>query len=105
MVRSHGIGYERSEKAKSELYLAMIPAVNSRQVELPDSRQLIEELRRLERRRGRTGKDAIDHPANGHDDLANAAAGVSWLLLCDEKEGGINAFKLLVPGAWNHEHA
>ena len=42
---------------------------------------MIEELRRLERRRGRTGKDSIDHPAyGGSDDLANATAGVVHLL-------------------------
>ena len=79
--RQRGIDYQKSEKAKSELYLAMIPAVNGKQVELLDNRQMVEELRRLERRRGRTGKDAVDHPANGHDDIANAAAGACWLIL------------------------
>jgi hypothetical protein len=92
--RTHGIGYERCESVKSELYLALIPTVNSKKVELLDNRPLIEQLRRLERRRGRLGKDAIDHPARLHDDVANAAAGVAYLLLSAEasqNHGGFNA--------------
>jgi hypothetical protein len=62
--------------------LNLIPVVNSRRVELPDDRRMIEELRRLERRRGRSGKDTIDHPAyGGSDDLANAVAGVIHMTL------------------------
>ena len=38
------------------------------------------ELRRLERKRGRAGKDSVDHPPRLHDDLANSVAGVSYLL-------------------------
>jgi hypothetical protein len=30
----------------------------------------------LERRVARSGKDSIDHPPGGHDDVANACAGV-----------------------------
>jgi len=30
----------------------------------------------LERRTGRSGRDLIDHPPGGHDDLANAVAGL-----------------------------
>jgi len=63
------------------LYLGLIPVINSRRCELPDNRRMIEELRRLERRRGRTGQDSIDHPQyGGSDDLANATAGVVHLL-------------------------
>src|SRR5262249_27593265 len=39
------------------------------------------EFRRLERRRGRSGKDTIDHPPRGSDDIANAVAGVTWVTL------------------------
>ena len=48
----------------------------SRRVELLDDDKLKTELRRLERRRGRSGKDGIDHPPRGSDDIANAVAGV-----------------------------
>ena len=75
--RKHGIGYELSKKNRSELYLNLIPALNSKRVELPDHKKLIDELRRLERRRGRSGRDSIDHPQySGSDDIANAVAGV-----------------------------
>jgi len=74
--RKHGIDYRLSEHNRSELYLSLIPVVNSKRVELPDNRRLIDELRRLERRRGRLGKDSIDHPAQLSDDLANSVAGV-----------------------------
>jgi hypothetical protein len=36
---------------------------------------LLKELRGLERRRGPSGKDSLDHRSNQHDDLANSAAG------------------------------
>jgi len=75
-----GIVYEEAALTKSELYLNLIPALTSIQVELPEDRTLLKELRQLERRRGRSGKDTIDHPSGAHDDLANAVAGVVYLL-------------------------
>jgi hypothetical protein len=86
--RKHGIAYQVSEKNRSQLYLDLIPAVNSQRVELPDIRQMIDELRRLERRRGRSGKDSVDHPAyGGSDDVANAVAGAVNLIIA--KPGSI----------------
>jgi Phage Terminase len=76
----HGIQYERAEKVKSDLYLAFIPTVNSKAVELPDDKRLLTEFRRLLRKRGRGGRDTIDHPSTGSDDRANAVAGISYLL-------------------------
>jgi hypothetical protein len=49
-----------------------------------EHRKLIEELLRLERRRGRSGKHSFDHPPRLSDDVANAVAGVTWLVLNDE---------------------
>ena len=60
--REHGIAYEQCEQNKSELYLAFIPVTNSSGVELPDNKTLFNQLRRLERKRGRAAKDSIDHP-------------------------------------------
>ena len=80
--RKHSINYEVSEKNRSQLYLDLIPALNSQRVELPDIRQMIDEFRRLERRRGRSGRDTIDHPAySGSDDIANAVAGAVSLII------------------------
>jgi hypothetical protein len=80
--RKQSITYQLSEKHRSELYLNLIPVVNSRGCELPDDRRMIDELRRLERRRGRSGKDSVDHPQyGGSDDIANAVAGVIDLVI------------------------
>jgi hypothetical protein len=80
--RKHDIVYEVSEKHRSQLYLNLIPALNSKRIELPDHRKLIDELRRLERRRGRSGKDTVDHPAyGGSDDIANSVAGAVDLVI------------------------
>jgi hypothetical protein len=72
----NGIGYQLSEQTKSQLYLSLIPQLTSKKVELLDNDKLKTEFRRLERRRGRSGKDTIDHPPRGSDDIANAVAGV-----------------------------
>jgi len=75
----NGVAYQVSEKNKSELYLALIPMLTSKRVELLDNDRLKNELRRLERRRGRSGRDMVDHPARGSDDIANSVAGVAYL--------------------------
>ena len=63
-----------------------IAPINARLIKLPDNPTLVDQLRRLERRRGRLGKDSIDHPVNGHDDSANSVAGCCWLLLNEENK-------------------
>jgi hypothetical protein len=40
----------------------------------------------LERRVGRQGKDVVDHPVGGHEDLANACAGSVLLALRDAED-------------------
>ena len=72
-----GIRYLRSEQPRSGIYQAFLPMLNSGRVELPPSDQLAKELVGLERRTSRGGKDSIDHAPNGHDDIANAVAGVA----------------------------
>jgi hypothetical protein len=79
--RSEGIQYEVAAKTKSDLYLALVAFVHGEQVELPESDAMLRELRSLERRRGTSGKDRVDHPPGGHDDLANALAGVAEMVL------------------------
>jgi len=75
----HGIGYQASEFSKSEIYGEVLPLFTAQLVELPDVPILENQLRQLERRPRAGGRDAIDHPRGGHDDLANAAAGALWL--------------------------
>jgi hypothetical protein len=45
-------------------------------VRLPEHPKLLRELRLLERRTHRGGKDSVDHPRGGHDDYANCVRGV-----------------------------
>jgi hypothetical protein len=46
---------------------------------LLENRTLVAQLCSLERRTARGGRDSIDHPPGGHDDLANAAMGALLL--------------------------
>ena len=71
-----GIRYIPADRTKSELYLACEPLFSRGQVELLDDRKLFHELRNLERRTRRGGRDLVDHPPRAHDDIANAACGV-----------------------------
>ncbi|SLN09975.1 hypothetical protein ROJ8625_00135 [Roseivivax jejudonensis] len=72
----HGIQYDVSDLDRSGLYLEMLAALNSGQVELPPCEVLSRQLIGLERRTSRSGRDQIDHGPGGHDDRANAVAGL-----------------------------
>ena len=72
----HGIEFEQSARPKSDLYRDLLPLLNARRLELFDLPRLSAQLCGLERRTARSGKDSIDHGPGGHDDLANAVAGV-----------------------------
>jgi hypothetical protein len=71
-----GRGHEQNAEPKSTLYTNMLQLLNSR-VELLDEPRSIAQLCSLERRTARSGRDSIDHPPGGHDDLINAVAGVA----------------------------
>lgn len=73
--RAHGIDYTPSAQDRSAIYLETLPRVNARTVILLDVPELLRELRGLERHRGPSGRDRVDHASGAHDDLANAAAG------------------------------
>jgi hypothetical protein len=69
------VTYHTAELTRSELYLEMLPMLTAGQCELLDNQRLVRQLLSLERRTSRLGRDSVDHPPSGHDDLANAAAG------------------------------
>jgi hypothetical protein len=77
----HGIQYEPAASPKSTLYLAALPLLNSARIEMPDNGKLISQLANLERRTARGGRESVDHPAGGHDDLAKAVLGLSTLFV------------------------
>jgi hypothetical protein len=81
-----GIKFERSEVSKSQLYLETLPLFVRQVVSLPDHAVTIRELKSLERRTARSGKDSVDHPRNGHDDHANSVAGVLHALAAPKKK-------------------
>jgi hypothetical protein len=70
------IAYYSSEAVRSELYLELLPALAAGTVELLAHPRLHQQFLGLERRTSRVGRDIVDHAPGGHDDLANAAAGV-----------------------------
>jgi hypothetical protein len=79
--RKHNVEYLSADKPKSEIYLSVLPAINSRLVGLLDSAPLIAQLCGLERHTGRGGRDTIDHKPGSHDDIANAVSGAIVLAL------------------------
>ena len=87
-----GIQVTPARQSKSDLYAALLPAINSGRVELLDHERLRRQLLALERRTG-AGKDRIDHPPRAHDDVINAAAGALVL-----------ATKRLASAEWTSEH-
>lgn len=80
LFRRHDIRYVVADRTRSELYLTLVPAINSQRVRLLRSDRLEAQLVALERRTSRAGRDMVDHPVGGHDDLANAAAGALVLV-------------------------
>ena len=75
--RRHGLSYEIAKQPKSDLYRDLLPLLNSGRIMLPKHDRLVSQIVGLERRVSRAGKDSIDHAPHGHDDLANAVAGVA----------------------------
>ena len=60
-----------------------LPHFNRGAVSIPNIDKLVRELRALERRAQRSGEDAVDHPAHGSDDFANALCGALYISLSD----------------------
>lgn len=75
----HGITYTPSERPKGEIYRDSLPLINSAVLEWLDLPTLRAECLGLERRTARGGRDSIDHPAHGHDDVVNVACGACLL--------------------------
>jgi hypothetical protein len=73
----HGIPYRVADKNRSALYQSLLPQLNSGRIVLPRDDELVKQLVGLERRVQRSGRETIDHAPRGHDDIANAVAGVA----------------------------
>lgn len=79
-LAKHGIAYVQSERNKSQIYVEAVPLFSASRVRLLDHDRLLHQLRALDRRAGRGGRDSIDHPRGGNDDAANAACGALQLV-------------------------
>jgi hypothetical protein len=79
--RKRGVEVKLTDMSKSELYLDLLPVLNSRRCDLLDHDAILGQLVALERRTTRTGRDTIDHAPHAHDDIANVVAGVVHLVL------------------------
>ena len=86
--KKFAISYQVAKKPKSDLYAHhLLPMLNSGRVDLLDHSRAIQQIVALECHTARAGRDKIDHPPGGHDDLANAIAG----LVARVAGGGYNA--------------
>jgi hypothetical protein len=77
--REDGGEYQQSKLVRSELYLTGLPHFTRGIVSIPNLPPLLRELRLLERRTARSGKDTVDHGVGGSDDYANALFGALHL--------------------------
>ena len=75
LYRRNGVKYQKALKAKGDLYIDLLHILNSGRVRLLDEPVQVSELCNLERRVAFGGRASVDHPQNGHDDLANSLAG------------------------------
>jgi hypothetical protein len=73
--RLNGIEWKPSEKSRSELYLSLVPMINSGGCRLLDDEKMRRQLLALRRKVAPGGRESVDHPVGGNDDHANAAAG------------------------------
>jgi hypothetical protein len=87
--KNEGIYYKPIERAKSDLYLNWIPLMARGVCEILDNRRLYDQIRRLERKASRSGKDIVDHPvrSGAMDDLSNCTAGLFGLLSQNLSDG------------------
>jgi len=73
--RAHDINYVAADRNTSDTYLELLPLINAGAVLILDEPRLLRELRGLERKRGPSGRDRVDHRSGSHDDAAVACAG------------------------------
>jgi len=90
--RKVGIEYKPADLVKSETYRDFLQRLNSGEVDLLDNQRLVTQLLGLERRTARGGRDSVDHPPGGKDDLCNAACGALVYLLSERNQSPVAMF-------------
>lgn len=76
---ANNIEYIPADMTRSEIYLSVLPEMNSANVSLLDHSRMIAQFCGLERRTSRAGRDTIDHKPGSHDDICNSVAGALLL--------------------------
>ena len=80
--RNCGITYSSEDCVpKSQLYENLMALLNSKRISLLDHPKAVAQICGLERRVGHAARAAIDHAPGGHDDCANAVAGLGAVAL------------------------
>jgi Terminase large subunit, ATPase domain len=79
--RAQNLEYRQSQLVRSALYLEGQVYFSRGLVSIPADPILMRELRLLERRVARSGKDSVNHGVGGHDDYANALFGCLYVAL------------------------
>ena len=94
--RRSRITYRQSDRDTSAKYLDLVGYVNTGSLRLLDDVDLLRELRGLERRRGPSGRDRVDHRPGAHDDRAVVTAGILTRASAPRPKGyqmiGLSAF-------------
>jgi hypothetical protein len=90
--RKVGAEYQRTKKRATDLYLELLPMLNSARVELLDNATMRRQFLSLQRSVRPGGLEKVDHPRGQHDDIANAVAGALVLAAGDVQDD-------LLPGA------
>jgi hypothetical protein len=73
--QKNGMVYEKCSRNRSQLYLDVLPLLNSASVDLLDDKRMVAQFANLERRTAKGGKDSVDHKPGSHDDLVTSVAG------------------------------
>jgi hypothetical protein len=99
--RRANVDYRQSPLVRSELYLEGQVQFTRGLVSIPHHAALLRELRQLERRVARSGKDSVNHGVGQHDDHANALFGAMYLC-AKAASTARRALKPVMPGVFSN---
>ncbi|HUB48348.1 MAG TPA: hypothetical protein VMB73_25510 [Acetobacteraceae bacterium] len=81
--KREGMLYQTVKTNRSETYLESVALWTAGRVRMVDDRRAVHQLCNLERKPTASGRDKVNHPAGGHDDLANVVCGALVLAATD----------------------
>jgi hypothetical protein len=96
-IEACGAEYKQSKLPRSELYLEGLVLFARGQVRMPSHDVTLREMRLLQRRTAKSGRDSVDHIVGGHDDHANSVFGVLYLVAQPRPE----ALPIMSGKVWN----